>query len=280
MKHIYLFLITLMITTSALAQTETLAKWTFPSNDLADTLVEEANTFNQNAYLSTMGGTGAIEMKNGETSKAAQCNGWHEGNGVKAWYIQISTEGHQNITLSSKQQSGNTDAGPRDFKLQYKTSIEGEWTDVENGTITVLNDWTTSALTDIPLPAECDNQEILFIRWVLTSNLDINGVDLIESGKTKIDDIEIKGDVFTSLDQISEGKTLVNVYQINDNQLYFTSSTLIKKITQYDISGRILNEKTVSEYTGYIAARQYKGLNIFVFEDYNGNKYSRKVILK
>ncbi len=280
MKHIYLFLITLMITTSALAQTETLAKWTFPSNDLADTLVEEANTFNQNAYLSTMGGTGAIEMKNGETSKAAQCNGWHEGNGVKAWYIQISTEGHQNITLSSKQQSGNTDAGPRDFKLQYKTSIEGEWTDVENGTITVLNDWTTSALTDIPLPAECDNQEILFIRWVLISNLDINGVDLIESGKTKIDDIEIKGDVFTSLDQISEGKTLVNVYQINDNQLYFTSSTLIKKITQYDISGRILNEKTVSEYTGYIAARQYKGLNIFVFEDYNGNKYSRKVILK
>ena len=280
MKHIYLFLITLMITTSALAQTETLAKWTFPSNDLADTLVEEANTFNQNAYLSTMGGTGAIEIKNGETSKAAQCNGWENGTDAKAWYIQLSTESHQNITVSSKQQSGNNDPGPKDFKLQYKIGETGEWTDVENGDITVLNDWTTSALADIPLPAECDNQEVLFIRWVLSSNLDINGAELIESGKTKIDDIEIKGDVFTSLDQISEGKTLVNVYQINDNQIYFTSSTLIKKITQYDISGRILNEKTVSEYTGYIAARQCKGLNIFVFEDYNGTKYSRKVILK
>jgi hypothetical protein len=269
-----------MITTSALAQTETLAKWTFPSNDLADTLVEEANTFNQNAYLSTMGGTGAIEMKNGETSKAAQCNGWESGTDAKAWYIQLSTESHQNITVSSKQQSGNNDPGPKDFKLQYKIGETGEWTDVENGDITVLNDWTTSALADIPLPAECDNQEVLFIRWVLSSNLDINGVELLESGKTKIDDIEIKGDVFTSLDQISEGKTQVNVYQINDGQLYFTSSTLIKKIMQYDISGRILNEKTVSEYTGYIAARQYKGLNIFVFEDYNGTKYSRKVILK
>ncbi|MBU2556894.1 MAG: hypothetical protein KJ578_03850 [Bacteroidetes bacterium] len=279
MKHIYLFLITLMITSSALSQTETLAKWTFPSSDVADTLVEEANAFNQNAYLSTVGGTGTIEMKNGETSKAAQCNGWDNGTDTKAWYIQISTESHQNITVSSKQQSGNNDPGPKDFKLQYKIGDAGDWTDVENGAITVLNDWTTSALTDFPLPAECDNQEVLFIRWVLTSNLDINGVELVESGKTKIDDIEIKGEVFTSLDQISAENSPVTIYYGTNNQIHFKSSILIKHLIQYDLSGKKLQEKIFSAYTGLLN-NENKGISIVVFQDLNGNSFAKKVFMK
>ncbi|MDA3945040.1 MAG: hypothetical protein PF694_16040 [Bacteroidetes bacterium] len=279
MKHIYLFLITLMITSSALAQTETLAKWTFPSSDVADTLVEEANTFNQNAYLSTVGGTGAIEMKNGETSKAAQCNGWDNGTDTKAWYIQISTESHQNITVSSKQQSGNNDPGPKDFKLQYKIGDAGDWTDVENGAITVLNDWTTSALTDFLLPAECDNQEVLFIRWVLTSNLDINGVELVESGKTKIDDIVIKGEVFTSLNQISAENSPVTIYYGTNNQIHFKSSILIKHLIQYDLSGKKLQEKIFSAFTGMLN-NENKGISIVVFQDLNGNSFAKKVFMK
>lgn len=280
MKHIYLFLITLMITSSALAQTETLAKWTFPSSDVADTLAEEANEFNQDAYLSTMGGTGAIEMKNGETSKAAQCNGWDNGNDTKAWYIQISTEGHKNITVSSKQQSGNNDPGPTDFKLQYRTVTIRDWVDIENADITVLNDWTSSALFEIPLPEACENQEVLFIRWVLTSNLDINGVELVESGKTKIDDIEIKGEVYTSLDQIGAEKSPVKIHYTADNQINFNSSILIKNVFQYDLSGKMLNEKMLSSFTGSFSCKQKQGISILVFQDYSGNRYAKKVMIQ
>ncbi|MDD3636594.1 MAG: hypothetical protein RBR84_01805 [Bacteroidales bacterium] len=280
MKHIYLFLITLMITSSALAQTETLAKWTFPSSDVADTLAEEANEFNQDAYLSTMGGTGAIEMKNGETSKAAQCNGWDNGNDTKAWYIQISTEGHKNITVSSKQQSGNNDPGPTDFKLQYRTVTIRDWVDIENADITVLNDWTSSALFEIPLPEACENQEVLFIRWVLTSNLDINGVELVESGKTKIDDIEIKGEVYTSLDQIGAEKSPVKIHYTADNQINFNSSILIKNVIQYDLSGKMLNEKMLSSFTGSFSCKQKQGISILVFQDYSGNRYAKKVMIQ
>lgn len=280
MKHIYLFLITLMITSSALAQTETLAKWTFPSSDVADTLAEEANEFNQDAYLSTMGGTGAIEMKNGETSKAAQCNGWDNGNDTKAWYIQISTEGHKNITVSSKQQSGNNDPGPTDFKLQYRTVTIRDWVDIENADITVLNDWTSSALFEIPLPEACENQEVLFIRWVLTSNLDINGVELVESGKTKIDDIEIKGEVYTSLDQIGAEKSPVKTHYTADNQINFNSSILIKNVIQYDLSGKMLNEKMLSSFTGSFSCKQKQGISILVFQDYSGNRYAKKVMIQ
>jgi len=279
MKQIYLFLITLMITSSALAQTETLAKWTFPSSDVADTLVEEANTFNQNAYLSTLGGTGAIEMKNGETSKAAQCNGWDNGNDNKAWYIEISTESHQNITVSSKQQSGNNDPGPKDFKLQYKIGDVRDWVDIENANITVLNDWTSSALIEIPLPEACENQEVLFIRWVLTSNLDINGIDLVESGKTKIDDIEIKGEVFTSLDQISAENSPVTIYYGTNNQIHFKSLNPIKHLIQYDLSGKKLQEKIFSAYTGMLN-NENKGISIIVFQDFNGNSFVKKVFMK
>jgi hypothetical protein len=269
-----------MITSSALAQTETLAKWTFPSSDVADTLAEEANEFNQDAYLSTMGGTGAIEMKNGETSKAAQCNGWDNGNDTKAWYIQISTEGHKNITVSSKQQSGNNDPGPTDFKLQYRTVTIRDWVDIENADITVLNDWTSSALFEIPLPEACENQEVLFIRWVLTSNLDINGVELVESGKTKIDDIEIKGEVYTSLDQIGAEKSPVKIHYTADNQINFNSSILIKNVIQYDLSGKMLNEKMLSSFTGSFSCKQKQGISILVFQDYSGNRYAKKVMIQ
>ncbi|HOI32457.1 MAG: hypothetical protein PHG67_04500 [Bacteroidales bacterium] len=278
MKHIYLFLITLMITASTFAQTETLAKWTFPSGDVADTLAEEANEFNQNAFLSTMGGTGAIEMKNGETTKAAQCNGWDNGAGTKAWYIQISTMSHKNITVSSKQQSGNNDPGPKDFKLQFKTEDIRDWIDIENAEISVVNDWTTSALVNFQLPEPCENQEVLLIRWVLTSNLDINGVELVESGKTKIDDIEIKGEVFTSLDQIDDKKNPIILYYNSDNQIQFKSSILIKQVLQYDLSGRELQKISFDDFSGTITNQQRQGISVLVFQDHQGKSYAKKVL--
>lgn len=201
MKKTFTFLILLAMPVLMMAQAQTIAKWTFPSGDLADTIAEEANQFNADAYITTIGGTGTIQMKNGATTKAAQADGWDNGANLKAWQIVINTTNYENISLSSKQQSGNTDPGPRDFKLQYRIGETGEWTDIENGELTVLNDWTTSEVTDLPLPSECFNQELLLIRWVLTSNNDVNGNVLEPAGKTKIDDILIQGVLITGIEE-------------------------------------------------------------------------------
>ena len=199
MKKTFTLLCLLAFPVLMMAQAHIIAKWTFPSGELADTIAEEANEFNANAYITTMGGTGAIQMKNGATTKAAQADGWDNGADLKAWQIAINTTNYESITLSSKQQSGNTDPGPRDFKLQYRLGDAGEWTDIENGMLTVLNDWTTSEVTELPLPTACFNQEMLLIRWVLTSNNDVNGTALEPAGKTKIDDILVQGEMITGI---------------------------------------------------------------------------------
>jgi len=62
----------------------------------------------------TMGGTSGIEFKNGLDTKAAQVTEWDNGMDVKAWVIEISTENFENLTISSIQQSGGNDPGPKD----------------------------------------------------------------------------------------------------------------------------------------------------------------------
>lgn len=251
MKNFFLLLITLWLTNAAFSQTETLVSWSFPSSDLSDTIPDEANLNNQLAFLSTMGGTGAIEMKNGFATKAAQCNGWDNGIDQKAWYIRINTAGYENLTISSKQQSGNTDAGPRNFKLQYRTQDMTEWMDVENGEILAANDWTTSELTNLPLPEACNDKDQVDIRWVITSNLDINGDELLPTGKTKIDDIMVVGDLLTAIPELNN-KIDISISNPVRNQLSLTSNHEINKIEINDLSGRLA------------LSRKVKGNNILI----------------
>jgi hypothetical protein len=170
--------------------------WTFPGQSaIADTGI----TTNLTAEVITMGGTSDIEFKNGLETKAAQASGWNEGMDSKAWLIEITTLGYNNLTLSSVQQSGGNDPGPKDYKLQY--SIEADvWVDIAGGTITVENDWTTSAVDNLPLPEACHDVELLKLRWVMASNEASGGSGtVLETGKDKIDNIFIRGDVINAI---------------------------------------------------------------------------------
>ncbi len=72
---------------------------------------------------------------------AAQATQWNSGQDTKGWIIEFSSTNFTSLTLSSKQQSGGTNAGPRDFKAQYRIGAGGIWTDITGATsITVLND--------------------------------------------------------------------------------------------------------------------------------------------
>ena len=146
-----------------------------------------------------MGGTSEIQFKNGLETKAAQASEWDNGMNTKAWYVEITTTGYENLSISSVQQSGGTDPGPKDYKLQY--SIEDEvWIDIPGGSIMVENDCTTSAVENLPLPEACNDMPSLKIRWVMTSNEASGGSGtVLETGKDKIDNIFIKGDLINTI---------------------------------------------------------------------------------
>lgn len=227
--------------------------WTFPGSSAES---DTGAVVNMGREIATSGGTSEIDFKNGLESKAAQVTGWDDGMDVKAWVIEISTTNFENLTISSVQQSGGNDPGPKDYKLQY--SIESDnWADIPDGAILCENDWTTSAVENLALPSECNNVELLKIRWIMASNeASGSGGSVAETGKNKIDNIFIKGEVINAINDYTRLKT-VNIFpnptsgivniESNDEiemiQVYNTYGSLVRTIelnraeVQFDFTG-------------------------------------------
>lgn len=124
----------------------------------------------------------------GTPSRAINSNGWNSEED-SYWFIQFQTTGYQNIELSARQFGSNT--GPRDFKVQY--SIDNEtWVDIDGGAIVVGNNWT-SGITNLMLPTEVENKEVVYIRWLKTSYVSVTGGTVGSGGTNRIDDIMITG---------------------------------------------------------------------------------------
>lgn len=242
MKKFTLLLSVCMILNMALmAQEVVVAGWTFPGQSaVADTGLQH----NLEEEITTQGGTSDIEFKNGFESKAAQAKGWDEGMDQKAWVISFSSEGHANLNISSRQQSGGNDPGPKDFKLQFSVDSGTTWEDIDNGAITVENDWETSFVDQLPLPEACDNQPILMIRWIMTSN-EASGSsgDVQSNGKSKIDEIFIRGEEFNAVEELEPA--VLNVYPNPASDFIRISSTkTIEEVTITDISGKAASRKS------------------------------------
>lgn len=209
MKKIFtLLFFVIMIQITMNAQNDTLAMWSFPNNDLADTLPDVHNEANINSFIFTEGAS-AIAMKNGLSTKAAQATEWQEGAEAKSWQIKISTLAYKTLDLSVKITAGETNPGPRDFKTQYRIGTAGEWTDIEGGELTVYNDWTSGVLDQLPLPEACQNIEELYIRFVMTSNTAQDGSEVLETGTSKVDDLLVSGILYSGLDLISNKENRV-----------------------------------------------------------------------
>ncbi len=237
-----LLLLALMIPIFQLAKAqEEIVKWTFPNNALGDTIQNGTNPLNLNQVLRAEG-TSAIAMKNGATTYAAQATNWDNGMGVKNWNIRFKTTGYKNVKISSKQQGGGNNGGPVDFKIQYKIGIAGSWGDVTGGTITLVNNWTTGVVSNLDLPAECQNQsDLVYIRWIMTSNNDINGGSITAAGVTKIDDIVVTGVLQTGINHI--GTSYFKTFP-NPSASTFTVSVPegTQKIEVYNNIGKLVYE--------------------------------------
>ncbi|MEA1874396.1 MAG: PKD domain-containing protein, partial [Bacteroidota bacterium] len=174
--------------------------WDFPGNP-DDALSDGGITANDGTKsITVVGGVDApTYAAAGATSQAAEASGWSTGAGTKAWVVEFETTSYVNLKLSSKQSGDNF--SPQDFKVQYSLD-NANWTDLAGATVTVAEDWTTGVLNSIELPAVCEKQASVYLRWIMTSNTGIGG-NLLANRSSYIDDIYVIGE-FSSIPPVAD----------------------------------------------------------------------------
>lgn len=121
---------------------------------------------------------------------------WLNGSGTKYWTVNFPTTSWSSILVSSKQSSSslgfaNWD-GPSEFKLQYSLD-NTNWTDVIN-IPTLGYNWTSGVISNVALPAACNNKPVVYLRWIMRSNNSVaSGGTFGNEAQSYIDDIIIKG---------------------------------------------------------------------------------------
>jgi len=194
MKNVYYtFLVAMLMVLQVSfvnAQQDTVVAWNFPLNP-DNSIADGGVAANLTKTLVVRGGTSAVDFSNvGFSTNAANATGWNAGMNAKYWMIGFETSGFSSLMLSSKQRSANT--GPRDFKIQYTLDTNSAWTDV-TGTYAVMNNWTTGFTSALALPVACTNQPLVFVRWIMTSDINVTGGAVDLTGSSRIDDILITG---------------------------------------------------------------------------------------
>ena len=168
-------------------KSEKVVEWTFPT--LGTTLTADATSNANNTASALTLSSGTVSDVTGLTTRAASGTAWTTLG--KYWEISLNTTSYYNLTISSVQNSSAS--GPRDFKLQYKIGAGGTYTDVPSGAITVANDYISGLVSNLALPAVCDNQASVYIRWITTSTTNTGGTAITSGGTNRIDNIVVKG---------------------------------------------------------------------------------------
>ncbi len=149
-----------MVTTPAFAATsETIVEWNIPA---LPSLPIPA--------------TGGKLMSDATLTVIPEKSLTYSGGGVSAanwsvgdcWQLQLSTTGYTDIAISARFRSSGT--GPRDFKLQYSTD-NVDWNDFDNNTYQILGTSISQLVSNLSLPAEAEDQEHLYIRFVMVTNI-------------------------------------------------------------------------------------------------------------
>ena len=278
MRKITLTLMLIAIIVFAFAQDEIVVGWTFPGNGV---VADTANELNLDREIGTFGGTSQIEFKNGYETKAAQASGWNDGMDIKGWTIGFSSLGYAGLTISSRQQSGGNDPGPKNFKIQFSIDEGISWIDVDDGEIEVENDWETSFVDQIPLPELCNNLEFLMIRWIMTSNEASGGAGtVLENGKSKIDDVFIKGSKLNGIEHNRRDQFVIGPNPVR-HQLNIQCEEGFAKVEITDQTGKILIVNEVQTTFSELRLLNLKaGIYFLRIFDSNGIVITSRKIIK
>jgi len=189
-------------------ETGTAVQWALSSgDDLTQPIPATSGDFKAASRLSCWFGTSNPVLN--FSSNGANCNGWDNGANMKYWMIRTSTKAMADLSLTWRMRSSST--GPSDFKVQY--SIDSvNWTDISDPAIKVPS---AGNITDAAnlftkiLPGEAENKEILYIRWLMASNVSAGGNTVGSGGTHQINGITING-----------------AYLIEENQVYAPTSDM------------------------------------------------------
>ena len=166
----------------------TLAAWDFKSGtNKAGTGITE----NIGRQISVTGTDTAIFNAKGNGGLTARATGWDFETPEKYWEISFTTANYYSIGVSSKQRSSTM--GPRHFKLQYKIGDNGTYTDIPDGLVSNLDNYTAGVINRTAMPEECENQPLVYVRWLLVTSTNLTDVTIENTGENNIDDIVITG---------------------------------------------------------------------------------------
>ncbi len=214
-KSLLLFVAVLGFSTMTFAQLDTVIGFTFPVETGIDSLNANYGTSQNLGYdirfeSESAGSSDSVFLTNGATDFAATANSWEDGMNDKFFSIKFKTGSHKNLVLYAKLRSGGNNPGPKSFKVQYKVSSSGTWTDVSADTVTAANDWTTGVVDGWAIPSETWNaSESVYIRFLSVTNTNSAGNTVDSLGLVKIDDIFVLGEDNTGLGENSLMNTSV-----------------------------------------------------------------------
>jgi len=253
----FLFIILLILPFLGFSQETTLSSWNFEDSDnIADVAItanvsatiDRDNVDPSVAITYPTGYGGGLSIGSNRFHKAL-------ADGEQFWKTQISTAGYTNIVVSSRQ-SGSSTSAPRDFKLQYSLN-DVDWVDVSGGVVSAELSWTGGFLDNVVLPATCNNQSVLYLRWFKYSEISIGGGTLAWASVSWLDDISIIGTPLTSNDNdsqilagdISEPQTISSLYNSVGNKL-LVFDFKFSDLATGDTEPTIINSVSFSQGTG------------------------------
>jgi len=140
------------------------------------------------------GMSAAVNVRNADDDGASGLNGFANN---AWWQTVISTVGHEDIEVSWRMRS--TNAGPRDWRMQYRAGSGGEWRNLGGAIAVVTHGGVNPNIGDNPLnyrflPPTAEGQERLYLRWLMTSNVSANGNTVGAGGTHQINNIRIRAD--------------------------------------------------------------------------------------
>jgi len=239
-----------------------------------DIVLREASFQGSYSYTTGVNGTGDYCLSSTE---------WTSGlDSSKCYYTSFATTAYKDILFSSRQKSSNT--GPRDFKVQYKVGSGGTWTDVAGATVIDTNDnFVRGTLTNIPLPAACNNQPSVYLRWVMTSNTSANGGTVAGSGTSRIDNLFILGTSVTVGIASNDMNEAITIYPnpSSGNFSVINSTESLVSIEVMDLVGKVVltsqsKEKNIRLDMEYAN----KGVYFVQITNLSGNKIVKKLVIK
>lgn len=179
------------------SEAEVIAEWASFSADEGRSGIHlsTGGLYQSAAVMKAVGGLVYEAVTNSSSEKSVQYQGWNNGIGTKYWLAAVPTKGLSNITVSSKQRSSGS--GPADFKLQFSTDGTN-WADTGTAALKLANgSYAASAqLTEHALAEEASNQNMLYLRWVVTSTVptNVSNPAVGASGSSYMSQVQIKGE--------------------------------------------------------------------------------------